>query len=79
MGGWKLEVGRFVGLVSFPVFCFWLFNQPDIFKQKSEFEKRSELVLSTFKESIKEERRQLEYEKFLREQMELEKIKREKK
>lgn len=48
-------------------------------REKSEFEKRSELVLSTFKESIKEERRQLEYEKFLREQMELEKIKREKK
>lgn len=37
MGGWKLETGRFLMLITFPVGAFWLFNQPTIFKEFVSF------------------------------------------
>ncbi|XP_022920387.1 protein PET100 homolog, mitochondrial [Onthophagus taurus] len=32
MGNWKLEVGKMVIYMAFPVACFHYFNQPDLFE-----------------------------------------------
>ena len=33
MGGWQLEVGRMISYVAMPIFCFYLFNKPEYFKE----------------------------------------------
>uniref|UniRef100_A0A0M3IDZ2 Transmembrane protein n=1 Tax=Ascaris lumbricoides TaxID=6252 RepID=A0A0M3IDZ2_ASCLU len=81
MGGWKLETGRFFALVAFPVFSFWLFNQPHIFKRymrnyRMPDSTAGDAEVLAFKEMLAEERRKEEYEAFLREQMAFEEARR---
>jgi hypothetical protein len=33
MGGWKLEVFRIGCYVSMPVFCFYMYNSPELFQE----------------------------------------------
>jgi len=33
MGGWALEVGKMAMYMTFPVGCFYLFNQPQYFEE----------------------------------------------
>ena len=34
MGGWKLEVFKMSCYVTLPIFCFYLFNKPEYFKEQ---------------------------------------------
>ncbi|CAD5210948.1 unnamed protein product [Bursaphelenchus okinawaensis] len=74
MGGWKLEAGRFMILVGFPVGAFWAFNQSNVFtyfmdSYKLPYKPEKELKLKEWKEEMAEQRRRDQYEKLLREQM----------
>ncbi|CAJ0963222.1 unnamed protein product, partial [Mesorhabditis belari] len=74
MGGWKLETGRFLLCVTFPVAAFWLFNQPSIFQKfmrnyKVADTTENDEAFAKWKEQMQVQRRKEEYEKFLREQM----------
>uniref|UniRef100_A0AC35TU06 Uncharacterized protein n=1 Tax=Rhabditophanes sp. KR3021 TaxID=114890 RepID=A0AC35TU06_9BILA len=81
MGGWRMEGGRFAILIAFPVGAFWFFNQPVFYKY---FMKNYEIpdtskgdhAMHLFTQSLAEQRRKEEYEKFLREQMAFEEARR---
>ncbi|GMT13067.1 hypothetical protein PFISCL1PPCAC_4364, partial [Pristionchus fissidentatus] len=80
MGGWRLESGRFLLLVTFPVGAFWLFNQPNLFKHAMRGYKMPETTagdeaMAKFKEEITVQKRKEEYERFIKEQMAFEESK----
>ncbi|UMM19599.1 hypothetical protein L5515_015123 [Caenorhabditis briggsae] len=80
MGGWKLETGRFLMLITFPVGAFWLFNQPTIFKElmrgyRIPDSSQGDKAMAEFKEQLLANKRKEEYEAFLREQMAFEEAK----
>ncbi|CAD5235532.1 unnamed protein product [Bursaphelenchus xylophilus] len=74
MGGWKLEAGRFMILVGFPVAAFWAFDQTGVFSffmkgYQIPYNEESEERARKWKEELGEQRRREQYEKLLREQM----------
>ncbi|GMS82666.1 hypothetical protein PENTCL1PPCAC_4841, partial [Pristionchus entomophagus] len=80
MGGWRLESGRFLLLVTFPVGAFYFFNQPNLFKYAMRGYKVPETTagdeaMAKFKEEITVQKRKEEYERFLKEQMAFEEAK----
>uniref|UniRef100_A0AC35G9V4 Uncharacterized protein n=1 Tax=Panagrolaimus sp. PS1159 TaxID=55785 RepID=A0AC35G9V4_9BILA len=81
MAGWKMESARFLIYVAFPVGAFWAFNQPSFFKYfmkgyKLPDTSEGDAKVAEWKESLNEERRKREYEKFLLEQMAFEEARR---
>uniref|UniRef100_A0A0N5BRT1 DUF2852 domain-containing protein n=1 Tax=Strongyloides papillosus TaxID=174720 RepID=A0A0N5BRT1_STREA len=81
MGGWKLESGRYLILVAFPVLSFWAFNQPSFYKffmkgYKIQESTTGDQAITNFTEALAEKKRKEEYEKFLREQMAFEEARR---